>query len=478
MNFNEVPLLIEDKGVLSIDENSLPGSMVQGGPITASDVDDNSLTFIIVGGSGANSFYFANSYAYKDQAGYFTTDVLLKPGVELNFESNAAALTLDIFCKDEKGLVSATKTYSISISNINDKPTLASLLSVTIPENSGEGTLLGTITYNDEDSQQTVTFMLDGQKLGDGHTAYSCWSVEADPSTVLLTPFPFQLTESGNIDIVFELSLNSGQAILALQSLSHTACNEVPNDSPKPLASTLYEISFDWISTNVIRTQLRATTASNCGNYAESTNDPLGTNEFDLIKEEKLPIWFWMNIRVGENEIDHGSIKIGHGKTFKDPGIDASVSGTHAIKQLSFSSGLGQVASIRNLCTKSIGAIQNGILQSENNLFNVAPTSGNVFVGVGILGGPHGTLDYERNRVYGIVIKGQDSGVPPYHDTGHMRIHLSDINEPPRFRNNCVHANFIGCYTINEVSNVIGPAPNGIWSNLQVYDVDIADDVT
>ena len=118
MNFNEVPLLIEDKGVLSIDENSLPGSMVQGGPITASDVDDNSLTFIIVGGSGANSFYFANSYTYKGQAGYFTTDVLLKPGVELNFESNAAALTLDIFCKDEEGLVSATKTYSISISNI------------------------------------------------------------------------------------------------------------------------------------------------------------------------------------------------------------------------------------------------------------------------------------------------------------------------------------------------------------------------
>ena len=134
-------------------------------------------------------------------------------------------------------------------------------------------------------SQQTVTFMLDGQKL-ETVIPLRCWSVEADPSTVLLTPFPFQLTESGNIDIVFELSLNSGQAILALQSLSHTACNEVPNDSPKPLASTLYEISFDWISTNVIRTQLRATTASNCGNYA-STNDPLGTNEFDLVKEGK-----------------------------------------------------------------------------------------------------------------------------------------------------------------------------------------------
>ena len=67
----------------------------------------------------------------------------------------------------------------------------------------------------------------------------------------------------------------------------------------------------------------------------ESTNDPLGTNEFDLIKEEKMPIWFWMNIRVGENEIDHGSIKIGRGKTFEDPGIDVSVSGTHAIKTIS-----------------------------------------------------------------------------------------------------------------------------------------------
>ena len=117
------------------------------------------------------------SYAYKDQTGYFTTDVLLKPAVELNFESNSAALTLDIFCKDDEGLVSATRTYSISISNINDKPTLANLLSVTIPENSGEGTLLGTITYNSEDSQQTVTFMLAGQTLGDGHTLYSCWSV-------------------------------------------------------------------------------------------------------------------------------------------------------------------------------------------------------------------------------------------------------------------------------------------------------------
>ena len=127
--------------------------------------------------------------------------------------------------------------------------------------------------------------------------------------------FSTQLTESGNIDIVFELSLNSGQAILALQSLSHTACNEVPNDSPKPLASTLYEISFDWISTNVIRTQLGATTAIA---VLKSTNDPLGTNEFDLVKEENA-IWFWMNIRVGRMKLTMVALKLVVVKHLKIP---------------------------------------------------------------------------------------------------------------------------------------------------------------
>ena len=53
------------------------------------------------------------------------------------------------------------------------------------------------------------------------------------------------------------------------------------------------------------------------------------------------------------------------------------------------------LTSIRNLY-KFVEAIQNGLLQAENSLFNVAPTSGNIFVGVGILGGPHGTLDYRQ----------------------------------------------------------------------------------
>ena len=170
---------------------------------------------------------------------------------------------------------------------------------------------------------------------------------------------------------------------------------------------------------------------------------------------------------------NNSRIKIGKGKLFDNPGITASVTGTHAITRISLSSSEGHQASIRSLCTKSMGAIQNGVIHREDTLFYVTPANGNVVVGHGIQGGAHGTLDYERNRDYGIMIKGQDSGIPPYHDTGHMRIHLSDVNEPPLFKSNCVHNNFMACYSINEASNIIGPYKNnGVWSKLQVYDVD------
>ena len=93
--------------------------------------------------------------------------------------------------------------------NINDKPTLANLLSVTIPENSGEGTLLGTITYNDEDSQQTVTFMLAGQTLG------TDIRLQLLVSRGKLNGFDFSIsTTESNIDVVFELSLTSDKQFL------------------------------------------------------------------------------------------------------------------------------------------------------------------------------------------------------------------------------------------------------------------------
>jgi hypothetical protein len=56
-----------------------------------------------------------------------------------------------------------------------------------------------------------------------------------------------------------------------------------------------------------------------------------------------------------------------------------------------------------------------------------------------------------------------------------MRVHLSDVNEPPLFKANCADSDFVACYSINEALCLIGPDLNGVWSKLQVYDVDYAD---
>ena len=190
-NFNEKPLLVSDSGTLAINENSPAYSLVSGGPISALDGDDNILVFTVIGGSGLDTFSIATVQSTKNFAGYFSTEILLKEGVQLNFELNSIALKIEILCEDESGLVSASQMYSVSILDINDKPVIDELLSTVIPENSGGGTVLGTIVYSDEDAGQTVTFLLDGHGLSAGNIGYSCWSVNAEIMEIMRQIFLF-----------------------------------------------------------------------------------------------------------------------------------------------------------------------------------------------------------------------------------------------------------------------------------------------
>ncbi|MFL2692611.1 MAG: cadherin domain-containing protein [Gammaproteobacteria bacterium] len=130
---------------LSVDENSIGATI---GTITSEDVDSTSATYAL---SGTDASFFE-----------ITADgeLKLKEGVSLDFEAKSS-LDVTVTATDSDG-ATFSKTFSISVTDLNDAPTSISLTSLLFDENSA-GANLGAINVIDQDlSGGDYTFAITG----------------------------------------------------------------------------------------------------------------------------------------------------------------------------------------------------------------------------------------------------------------------------------------------------------------------------
>ncbi len=152
---NQAPILADT--TVSLDENSELGTVVTTLVGTDSDVGD-SLSHAITGGNTDNTFVI------DEQTGVIT---LATPDPVLNFEATPT-WDLQVQVTDSATNVD-TATLTIALTDVNEAPDLTSPTTVSVAENSTNGTAVATLTASDPDANDTVTFSI---KPGFGDDAF------------------------------------------------------------------------------------------------------------------------------------------------------------------------------------------------------------------------------------------------------------------------------------------------------------------
>ncbi len=148
-NVNESPTFNLASYSFSLPENSAQSTSV--GTVAATDPDAGTTLVYSLSGTGASNFVINSS----------TGVITVAAGAVLNFEgTNVFNLTASA---TDGVTTPATAPVTISLTNVNERPTfnLASY-SFSLPENSPQGTSVGTVAATDPDAGTTLVYSLSG----------------------------------------------------------------------------------------------------------------------------------------------------------------------------------------------------------------------------------------------------------------------------------------------------------------------------
>ncbi|MAT98165.1 MAG: hypothetical protein CL608_13555 [Anaerolineaceae bacterium] len=142
---NEAPTV--DPDTFTVPEDSSNGAPV--GTVTASDPEDNSLAFDIVGGDPDNVF----------DIGATSGQITVADNSFLDFEAQGATPHFSLTVEVGDGSLTDTATIEINVTDVNEPPTVNDN-SFSIDENSSNTAVVGTVTASDPDAddEDALTF--------------------------------------------------------------------------------------------------------------------------------------------------------------------------------------------------------------------------------------------------------------------------------------------------------------------------------
>ncbi|HLN53778.1 MAG TPA: cadherin domain-containing protein [Lentimicrobium sp.] len=136
-----------------INENSPVGAIV--GQVLASDPDQGqSLTFSIISGNNSNAFNLSS-----------TGVLTVANPTALNYETGNMFSLVIMVADNGNPVLTAQAQINISVNNVNDAPIVVPGQSFQVLSTSPNGTIVGTVQYEDEDSGQTASFTIIGGNL-------------------------------------------------------------------------------------------------------------------------------------------------------------------------------------------------------------------------------------------------------------------------------------------------------------------------
>jgi VCBS repeat-containing protein len=153
---NDAPVV--SPATFSLPESSANGTLV--GTVTFTDPDPGqSHTFSLTGGNTGGAFAINGS----------TGQITVASSAALNFETTPSfSLTVRVTDNGAPPLFGSA-TVTINLTDVNEAP-VVSPATFSLPENSANGTLVGTVTFTDPDAGQTHTFSI---TAGNTNTAFA-----------------------------------------------------------------------------------------------------------------------------------------------------------------------------------------------------------------------------------------------------------------------------------------------------------------
>ena len=183
-----------DTATRMVPENTAAG-MAIGDPVVAEDANDDVLTYTLTG-AGADSF----------DINWATGQIMTKAA--LDAEANDATYTVTVRATDPSGIPqvetaqtanSDTIEVTITVTNIDEPPTVTGDAEVTFQENGAIATELNTYTENDPETNDASTWSLSGIDSGKFEIDNGALTFEAQPD--------FEMPGDANGDNVYEVTV-------------------------------------------------------------------------------------------------------------------------------------------------------------------------------------------------------------------------------------------------------------------------------
>ena len=417
-NANDVPVV--SPATVSLDENSANGTAVHTVAASDEDLPAQNLTYSITSGNALGAFQINQS----------TGAITVADTSDLDFETNPS-FNLTVQAEDDGTPVeNDSDTITINLNNLNETP-VVNAATLSLAENSANGTSVGTVTSSDPDAGQTVTYAITGGNTGGAFQINSSTGeiTVADANDVDFETNPsFSLTVeatdngspalSGSNTIAVNLTnVNEAPTDIALSDNTapeNAAINTVTGvlSGTDPDAGDSSALTFSFASgagdtdnarfnINHANNQLRASEV-----FDHETQGPFSvriraTDGGSLQYEEVFQI-------VVEDLNDFPSM---NGDTFSLN--ENSANGTSVGTASSSDEDAGQTPSYAITGGNTGGAFQ---INSSTGEITVADTN---------------DVDYETTPSFALTVQVTDDGSPALSDSATITINLNDVNDNP-----------------------------------------------
>ncbi|MFN2588456.1 MAG: cadherin domain-containing protein [Actinomycetota bacterium] len=415
---NDAPVV--SPATVSLDENSANGTAVHTVNATDEDQPAQSLTYSITGGNALGAF----------QIGSNTGAITVADTSDLDYETNPT-FNLTVKAEDDGSPVEDdSDTITINLNDLNEAP-VVNAATLSLAENSPNGTSVGTATFTDQDAGQTHTFAITGGNTGG--------AFQINPGTGEIT-----VADTSDVDFetnpTFNLTVEVTDDGSPNQSGSNTVTVNLTNVNESPTDIFLNDTSVaENASINTVVGTISGSDpdAGDSGNlvfsFASGTGDTdnarfnigpsnsLRTSEvFD--KETQGPFSIRLRATDGGNLQFDEVFSITIDDVNEPPDVNAdtftiaenSANGTSVGTATFTDPDAGQTHSFSITGGNTGGAFQ---IDSSTGAITVADAN---------------DLDFETNPTFGLTVQVTDNGTPQLSDSDTITVDLTDVNDAPK----------------------------------------------
>ena len=416
---NEAPVLTDQS--FTVNENSANGTQV-GTAVTTDPDAGQTKSFSIISGN------IGGTFAINAATGILT----IANSTTLDFETTPSFAIVVKVQDNGNGSLSSQATLTVSLADVNEAPVINGQ-SFSLPENSANGTTVGTVVASDPDVAQALIF-----SIVSGNTS-GAFSINSSTGVLMVTrtaALDFENTPSYTLVIKVQ---DNGAGNLSIQATFTVSLSDV-NEAP-----AIYNQSFSIAENSAIGTAIGTLVASDPDAtqtmmftiVSGNTNDAFSINaSTGNLKVANSPALNFENISSFALVVkvqDNGTGNLSSQATITISISDVNEEPVIATQSFSVAENSANGTNVGTLIASDPDSGQTKIFSiisgNTNGAFRINASSGIITVA------NTEVLNYQVSPSFELVVKVQDNGTGNLSSQATITIVLADINQMPVITN-------------------------------------------